>query len=174
MEVSKKHREEIKSILPTAKQQNFVDNAIESALKRIRKEKVRGDIEIYTDGGSRGNPGPSGGGFAIYKRGELIEKGSEYYGIKTNNQAEYLALRSALREAYKPLAEEPIQCFLDSKLVVEQMNGNFKVKSPNVKPLFEEIRRIADQFKSISFAYIPRAQNSVADRLANEAMDRKK
>lgn len=173
MEISKKHQTEITKLLPESKRQTFINQSLEAGLKELRQKKKGKTIEIFTDGGSRGNPGPSGGGFAVYQSGKLIQKGSEYYGEKTNNQAEYLALRSALREAYEQFSEENIGCFLDSKLVVEQMNGNFKVKSENVKPLFEEVRRIADQFKSITFSYIPRAQNKVADGLANEAMDRK-
>ena len=99
-------------------------------------------------------------------------KGSEFFGRQTNNQAEYLALRMALREAYDICQDCAINVFMDSQLVVEQMNGNYKVKSENVKPLYTEVRRIADQFKSFSIKYIPRLQNKKADGLANEAMDR--
>lgn len=130
-------------------------------------------IELYVDGGSRGNPGSSGGGFAIFQNGKLVDKGSEYFGHKTNNQAEYLALRAGLRKAYELFKESPLHCFMDSMLAVEQMNGNFKVKSENIKPLFQEVRRIADQFKDFSISHIPREKNSVADSLANQAMDRK-
>lgn len=166
-------QKKIEKLIPKKEQQTFLEEVIEEALKKKMPSKIEENIEIYTDGGSRGNPGPSGGGFAIYKGGKLVLKGSEYFGQKTNNQAEYLALRLALREAYEKFKEAKIQCFLDSKLAVEQMNGNFKVKSENVRPLFEEVRRIADQFKAFSIYHIPREQNKVADRLANEAMDKK-
>lgn len=177
MDLSPKHQKEIEALIPKKDQKRFVNEAIEKALKLRRGEKKtnsNSSIEIFTDGGSRGNPGPSGGGFAIYKQGTLIQKGSEYFGHKTNNQAEYLALRLALREAYESYGKGQIHCFLDSKLVVEQMNGNFKVKSENVRPLFEDVKRIASQFKSLKFSYIPRAQNKMADKMANEAMDRKR
>lgn len=129
--------------------------------------------EIYVDGGSRGNPGKAGGGFAIYENGRLVSKGSEYFGERTNNQAEYLALRLALRETYARMgATVDVECYMDSQLVVEQMNGNYKVKSENVRPLHEEVRRIADQFKSFRISHIPREKNGVADAMANEAMDR--
>lgn len=131
-------------------------------------------MEVYIDGGSRGNPGPSGGGFAVFLKGKVIAKGSKFFGEKTNNQAEYLALRLALRELYDKYGDgnADVNCFMDSKLVVEQMNGNYKVKSPNVKPLFQEVRRIADQFKSFSISHVPREENYLADSLANQAMDR--
>ena len=131
-------------------------------------------IEVYVDGGARGNPGPAGGGFAVYHNGKVVIKGSEYFGEKTNNQAEYLALRLALRELYDKFGngDLDVKCFMDSQLVVEQMNGNYKVKSANVKPLFQEVRRIADQFKSFSINHVPREENALADKLANQAMDR--
>ncbi|MFH0837639.1 MAG: ribonuclease HI family protein [Patescibacteria group bacterium] len=131
-------------------------------------------IEVYVDGGARGNPGPAGGGFAVFREGKVIDKGSEYFGEKTNNQAEYLALRLALSGIYEKFGDGDVEvnCFMDSQLVVEQMNGNYKVKSENVKPLFREVRRIADQFKGFTISHIPREENYLADKLANQAMDR--
>ncbi len=170
MKLSGENQKALDQLVPKEDQERFVNEVVHLVLKKKKAESAD-EIEIYTDGGSRGNPGPSGGGFAIYKAGKLVRKGSEFYGKKTNNQAEYLALRSALRDAYAHFKEHKIKCFLDSKLAVEQVNGNFKVKSPNVKPLFEEVRRIADQFDRFSIHHIPRNQNKVADQLANEAMD---
>ena len=170
MRISPKHQKEIEKLLPKTMWQGFLDEAIETALKKKKSEQST-VVEIYTDGGSRGNPGPAGGGFVAYKGGKVVLKGGEYFGEKTNNQAEYLALRLALRETYDQFPDAHVKCFLDSKLAVEQMNGNFKVKSENVRPLFEEVRRIADQFVSFSIQHIPRAQNKLADKLANEAMD---
>lgn len=128
-------------------------------------------IEVYVDGGARGNPGPAGGGFVIYKNGKLTKKGGEFFGVKTNNQAEYLALRLALRETYSHFENAPINCFMDSELVVRQMKGEYKVKNAALKPLFEEVRRIADQFKLFTINHIPREENYLADKLANQAMD---
>lgn len=132
------------------------------------------NLAVYIDGGSRGNPGPSGGGFAILKGGLLVHKGSQFFGFKTNNQAEYMALRLALNTVYQKLSdkETEVNCFMDSKLVVEQMNGNWKVKNANIKPLFQEARKIADQFKSFTISHVPREENGLADMLANQAMDR--
>ncbi len=130
-------------------------------------------IEVYIDGGSRGNPGPSGGGFAVFENGKVIDKGSEFFGEKTNNQAEYMALGIALQKVYDKYGDTgaEVKCFMDSKLAVEQMSGNWKVKSLNVKPLFQKAIRIADKFKSFSISHIPREENYLADDLANRAMD---
>lgn len=173
MEISKAQQKEIEKYIPKSEQEAFIKKALDIALKERVNSKTIDDkaIEIYTDGGSRGNPGPAGGGFVIYCDGKLKTKGSIYFGEKTNNQAEYLALREALREAYAKFKDCKIICYLDSKLAVEQMNGNYKVKSDNVRPLFQEVRRIADQFKNFSIHHIPRAENKEADQLANDAMD---
>lgn len=130
-------------------------------------------LTVYVDGGARNNPGPAGGGFVIFKDSKIAIKGSEYFGEKTNNQAEYMALRSALKKIYDSFgAQVEVNCFMDSKLAVEQINGNYKVKSDNIKPLFQGVKKIADQFKAFSINHIPREENKIADQLANQAMDR--
>jgi len=132
------------------------------------------NLAVYIDGGSRGNPGPSGGGFAVLRAGKLVHKGSQFFGFKTNNQAEYMALKLALLTVHEKFGdgETAVDCFMDSKLVVEQMIGNWKVKNANIKPLFQEARKIADQFKSFTISHVPREENGLADNLANQAMDR--
>ena len=172
MKISDKHIKLIDKLIPKKDQQKFLDNAINSALKNY-KDMHAEEIEIFVDGGSRGNPGISGGGFGIYRGGKLVHKGSEFFGKKTNNQAEYLALRLALREAYIEFPDLKIKCYMDSQLVVEQMNGNYKVKSDNVRPIFIEVQKIKDQLKGFSIQHISREQNQFADKLANEAMDRR-
>jgi len=163
----------IEQIIPKEEQEAFINSAIERGLEDYKADHAE-VIEVFIDGGARGNPGPAGGGFGIYRGGKLIEKGSEYFGEKTNNQAEYLALRLTLREAYDKFKDLKIHCYMDSQLVVEQMNGNYKVKSTDLRPIFEETRRIADQFKHFKIEHVRREQNQLADQLANEAMDRKK
>jgi ribonuclease HI len=130
-------------------------------------------LTLYVDGGSRGNPGPSGGGFAVYEGRTLVLKGSIYFGIKTNNQAEYGALVMALQGLIKHFPGASVDCRMDSQLVVEQVNGNYKVKSPNVKPLFEKVKTLLGDIPDFEISYIPREKNKKADSLANEAMDRK-
>jgi len=171
MKISVRHQKAIDKLIPKKDQQKFLDRAITNALEEFKAMNAE-TIEIFVDGGSRGNPGPAGGGFAVYSNGKLVLKGSEYFGEITNNQAEYLALRLALREVYDKFGDVKIKCYMDSQLVVEQMNGNYKVKSANIQPIFAEIQRITDQFKGFSIEHIKREQNKMADKLANEAMNK--
>ena len=130
-------------------------------------------LAVYIDGGSRGNPGPAGGGFAVFKNGKVLHRGSTFFGIQTNNQAEYMALLSALTfilESYGPNAQ--LDSFMDSQLAVEQMKGNYKVKSPNVKPLFQKAQALTKQLSDFTITHVPREENTLADQLANQAMDR--
>lgn len=127
---------------------------------------------IYTDGGARGNPGPAGIGAAIYDQAHRpVGEISEYLGVATNNQAEYRALIAALRRASELGAVE-LECYLDSELVVKQLNHEYKVKNKDLAPLFLTIHNLSLNFKKITYRHIPRERNKEADRLANEAMDR--
>jgi len=171
MEISKNLQKQLDDHIPEREQQAFIELAIKGHLNKHKAMNAE-IIEVYVDGGSRGNPGQAGGGFVAYRGGEKVVEGSEFYGEKTNNQAEYLALRTALREIYNRFPDVKIRCFMDSQLVVEQMKGNYKVKSENVRPLYDEVSRITGQFKAFSIEHIERAQNEYADKLANRAMDR--
>ncbi len=126
---------------------------------------------LYSDGGSRGNPGISGAGFVIYdNQGTCIARKAVPLGIATNNQAEYVAISEGLKHAltYKP---EEITCRLDSELIVKQMNGEYRVKDPILKQIYAEIKkRIAGTH--VSFHHIPREKNKEADKLSNDAMDK--
>jgi ribonuclease HI len=126
---------------------------------------------LRTDGGSRGNPGPAGAGIVIESAtGTLLAKGSKFLGKITNNQAEYHALILGLQAVarYQPLA---VQVFLDSELVVHQMNGRYQVKDAGLRPLYQQAKQLAAALPEVSFAAVPRSQNHRADALANEAMD---
>lgn len=163
---------------------------------------------IYTDGASRGNPGPASYGYAIYSEEgiELFKEGS-YLGINTNNFAEYSAVINALsrvREKQADLLAAPndailsdrnkaiseiipnkdekkiktdnlvnieIHIYADSQLVVEQLSGRYKIKSPNLFPLIQEIRKLEQFFTKVTYTHIPREKNKVADQMANEALD---
>ena len=127
---------------------------------------------IYTDGGARGNPGPAGIGAVILDdKKNLIAEISEYIGETTNNQAEYRAVVAAIKKA-KELGAMEIQFYLDSQLVVEQLNGNYKVKNKGLQPLFVSVYNDSLNFKKVAYNHIPREQNKEADKLANMAMDR--
>lgn len=129
-------------------------------------------IITFSDGGARGNPGPAGIGAVLYNEdNKKIAEISHYIGETTNNQAEYKALIAALRKAVELGAKEVIS-YLDSELVVKQLNREYKVKNAELAPLFLDIHNISLSFKKITFIHVPREKNKEADLLANEAMDR--
>jgi ribonuclease HI len=129
-------------------------------------------LVIYTDGGARGNPGPAGAGVVI-QDAEKIYEFKKYLGERqTNNWAEYEAVVLALDEAKKKgFAGRPIEIRMDSKLVVEQLSGNWKIKEPALKEQAAKVRALLADFPSSKFTYVPREQNKEADKLVNEAMD---
>ena len=129
------------------------------------------EIKIYTDGASRGNPGKSGAGAVIYQDDVILEQISKYLGIKTNNEAEYLAVLYSIRF----LIERKINSatfYCDSQLLVKQMNGEYKVKAKTIIPIYEEIKAISKNLE-LEFIWIRRELNTLADELANKAIDNK-
>jgi len=129
-------------------------------------------VVTFTDGGARGNPGPSALGVAIYdEAGKLISKHGEYLGEQTNNYAEYSALIYALKEA-KKLGAKKVTCKLDSELAVRQMNGQYRVKNEGLIPLFEQAKQLAATFEHITFSHVRREQNKMADKMVNVILDR--
>lgn len=127
---------------------------------------------LFSDGGARGNPGPAGIGFVIQnEEKEVIYEGSEFLGIKTNNQAEYAALLKGLDYLVQHKIDS-VHCYLDSELIVKQLNGEYKVKNSGLKPLYEKIVSLQKKhFKHITFSHIPRNKNKHADALVNKAID---
>jgi ribonuclease HI len=130
-------------------------------------------IVVYTDGGARGNPGPAGAGVVIQKDGATIAEVKQYLGeMRTNNWAEYEAVVIALGKLLEMnLRDSALEFRLDSQLVVEQLKGNWKIKEPGLKQQAAEVRGLLKDFGSVTFTYVPRAQNKEADRLVNEALD---
>lgn len=129
-------------------------------------------VLIEADGGSRGNPGPAGYGAVVKDAatGEVLAERKAFVGIVTNNVAEYSGLIAGLGAAAE-LGASIVDVRMDSKLVVEQMSGRWKIKHPSMQPLAAEARELAARFSRVHYQWIPRAENSYADRLANEAMD---
>ncbi|MFG3722249.1 bifunctional RNase H/acid phosphatase [Streptomyces massasporeus] len=127
---------------------------------------------VEADGGSRGNPGPAGYGAVVSDAatGETLRETAEYIGVATNNVAEYRGLLAGLRAAHALDPEATVHVRMDSKLVIEQMSGRWKIKHPDMKPLAAQAARIFPPGR-VTYEWIPRAQNKHADRLANEAMD---
>ena len=135
---------------------------------------------LYADGGARGNPGPAGAGAVVFDAiGKRVVEVSDYLGVATNNIAEY----EAVLRGIKALAGEfPADYFhtatltikMDSKLVIEQLKGAYKVKHPNLVPRYLETKNfLARHFTTVSFEHVPRERNKDADELANRAMDKK-
>ncbi len=134
---------------------------------------------LYADGGSRGNPGPAGAGAVVFDNlGKRVVEVADFLGVATNNIAEYEAVLRGLqklRDEYLPehLKESHVIIKMDSKLVIEQLKGNYKVKHPNLTPRYLEVKNIiARSFPSVEFVHVPRELNKDADALANKAMDR--
>ncbi|KKQ53419.1 MAG: Ribonuclease H [Candidatus Woesebacteria bacterium GW2011_GWB1_39_10b] len=136
-------------------------------------------LKIFTDGGARGNPGPGAAAFIAIKDGRIINKDSKYLGFTTNNEAEYhgviLALKWLLRSSLAASFTK-ISFFLDSELVTQQLEGNYKVKSENLKKLNLEVRVLVEKLetKDINFLSVAREKNKIADRLVNERLDENK
>ncbi|MEV4915828.1 bifunctional RNase H/acid phosphatase [Streptomyces tirandamycinicus] len=129
-------------------------------------------LVVEADGGSRGNPGPAGYGAVVRDAasGEPLVERAEYIGVATNNVAEYRGLIAGLKAARELDPEARVHARMDSKLVVEQMSGRWKIKHPDMKPLAAEAARIFPSGQ-VTYEWIPRERNKHADRLANEAMD---
>lgn len=133
-------------------------------------------LHIYTDGGARGNPGIAGFGLVIYDQNHhFIYQESKFLGIKTNNEAEYLALISALtwiKDNLASLNPEKVCFYSDSQLLVRQLQGSYRVKAPHLKNLYSTAKLLLNAINlPYSFQYISRESNSLADKLANQAMD---
>ena len=126
---------------------------------------------MFTDGASRGNPGPAGIGVVIEDENGMRLRGlHRWLGVTTNNEAEYHALIEGLR-AVKDWKPDRLEVYLDSKLVVEQMNGRYRIKAPELIPLHEKATGLLRQFPDVHVAHVDREKNRGADALANMAID---
>ncbi len=135
---------------------------------------MKGQVKIFCDGGSRGNPGKSAFAFIVEEDKKVIYSEAKYLGIQTNNFAEYSAVFSGLRwiKENKVLLKKEIVFILDSELVVKQINGAYKVKSKKLKEIYLEIRNILESFsQKIIFKYVSREENKAADFLLNRKLD---
>ena len=130
-------------------------------------------IIIHADGASRGNPGPAGAGALLYDPGGILKAQlSRYLGETTNNVAEYQALILGLQMAREQGATR-IQVLADSLLIVEQLKGSYRVKSPHLLPLWRQAKKELQYFEAHAISHVPRAENSLADGLANQGIDQK-
>lgn len=134
-------------------------------------DRVPKKVKLYSDGGSRGNPGPSASGYVLMDMNDkiLVDEGV-YMGVTTNNQVEYTALKLGLEAALK-LGVQEVDCYLDSLLVVNQMRGIFKIKNRDLWPVHDAIKELVTKFKKVHFTHVPREHNKLADAAVNRALD---
>jgi probable phosphoglycerate mutase len=128
------------------------------------------EVTVYTDGASRGNPGPAAIAFVVQVDGQTISEYGTRIGQATNNTAEYLALIRGL-EFVDGLGAKRVHIRSDSELMVRQMRGEYRVKHPDLIPLNEQAQVLARRFAAVTYTHVPRAENAEADRLCNEALD---
>jgi len=134
-------------------------------------ETSRITYKLFTDGGSRGNPGPSACGYVLFDMQEkIIEQDGLFLGVTTNNQAEYQSLKLGLEVALKHHAEV-VYCYMDSMLVINQMKGLYKVKNQDLFPLNTAVRDLVTKFSEVVFTYVPREYNRRADEMVNKILD---
>jgi ribonuclease HI/pterin-4a-carbinolamine dehydratase len=153
---------------------NKIDELIDATKSEVKtsSESINlKEAKLYTDGGSRGNPGPSAIGYAILDMDDqVVTSKGEYIGLTTNNQAEYQGLQAGL-DACKALNIREVHVYMDSLLVVNQMNGLFKVKNRDLWPIHQDIKDKLSQFSKVTFTHVPRELNKLADSLVNECLD---
>lgn len=174
----------LKELFPRQQDRNdFVSSLVKDALdnmehaydarQQTRDEVVMGGtLHLFSDGGSRGNPGQAAIGCLVKDTatGTVLGEVKEAIGIATNNVAEYKALIRGL-ELAEQFHPKSLVCHLDSELVVKQVTGQYKVKMATLQPLVEEILERSKSFTDISFIHIPRRENHLADALVNQALD---
>lgn len=130
-------------------------------------------IEVFCDGGARGNPGPAAYGFVVKAGGQTIKREGKTIGIATNNFAEYTAVIAALIWLAQDYGGEDLNFFLDSQLAVSQLSGLYKIKSARIRNLIFEIKALENQFGQVRYNHIPRDKNKEADKLVNLAFEQK-
>ncbi|MCW5211598.1 ribonuclease HI family protein [Desulfobulbus sp. TB] len=153
--------------------QNTVDSVTDFSLRPEPTIDSSLSCTLFTDGASRGNPGEAGAGSVLLdNNGQELAVRSLYLGQCTNNLAEYKALLLGVQSALE-LGCRKLEIFLDSQLIVRQIQGQYKVKHPTLKPLFFEVKELLSRVESWSVAHVPREQNKRADALANQGIDEK-
>lgn len=130
-------------------------------------------LRVYSDGAARGNPGLAGAGAVLVEpNGRVVERLGKFLGVQTNNYAEYMGLLLGLKRA-KDLGVQEVEVFADSELMIRQLNGTYQVKSPSLRPLYEEVLELLNQFGRFKLVHLPREMNAMADEMSNRAIDEK-
>jgi pterin-4a-carbinolamine dehydratase/ribonuclease HI len=129
------------------------------------------EVKVFTDGGSRGNPGPSAGAYVITDMADIVvKKNGKYLGITSNNMAEYHSLKGGL-EAATAMGARVVHVYMDSMLVINQMKGIYKIKNQELVPVHQAIRALLPSFEQVQFTHVPREYNKLADAEVNEILD---
>jgi len=137
---------------------------------RISSRDTASAASVYVDGASHGNPGPTGIGYRIMSpAGQVIEQGGEFIGFATSRVAEYYAMKNGIERAIRQ-GLKSARFFSDSLMVVNQLNGIFTIKNPDIIPIYDDIQKLLENFESVSFTHISRSENTVADTEANAAI----
>lgn len=137
----------------------------------VKKDLTITEVKLYTDGGSRGNPGPSATGYVITDMdNNVVTSAGKYLGITTNNQAEYQAVQQGLTAALG-LGAKTVHVYMDSLLVVNQMSGVFKIKNRELWPIHQAIKELVMRFSKVAFNHVPREMNKLADAEVNKILD---
>lgn len=158
-------------LLGIIQQEEITEKSLKDTSKNDVKSASKDEITIYSDGGSRGNPGPSAAGYVIVNgHNEVLAEGGEYLGITTNTQAEYHGVRVGLEKALE-LGLKEINFKIDSMLVVNQMNGIYKIKNRELWPINERIRDLVARFNKVKFTHVKRELNQLADGMVNKTLD---
>lgn len=158
-------------LLGIIQQEEITDKALAKTENSDAKITTELHAVLFTDGGSRGNPGPSAAGYVIYTAdGTQVEDGNEFLGITTNNVAEYHGLLLGLNRVAE-LGYKTVECKIDSMLVVNQMKGIYKIKNRELWPVHERIRILMDSFENVIFTHVTRNFNQKADSMVNKALD---
>jgi ribonuclease HI len=130
-------------------------------------------VRVYSDGAARGNPGPAGAGAVLVEpSGQVVDRLGKFLGVQTNNFAEYTGLILGLRRA-RDLNVREVEVFADSELMIRQLGGRYQVKSPSLRPLYEEALQLLNGFSRVKLVHVPREMNSAADEMSNRAIDEK-
>jgi len=158
-------------LLGISQQEELTEKVVEKTRLNDVNKSSEDAIVIYSDGGSRGNPGPSAAGYVVLNnRQEVIAEGGEYLGITTNNQAEYQGVRLGLEKAQE-LGFKKVDFKIDSMLVVNQMKGLYKIKNRELWPINERIRMLMTNFDRVTFTHVNRQFNQLADGMVNKTLD---
>lgn len=128
-------------------------------------------LRVYSDGAARGNPGLAGAGAVLVQpSGQVVDRIGKFLGVQTNNFAEYTGLLIGLRRA-RELGVKEVEVFADSELMIRQLGGRYQVKSPSLRPLYEEALKLMNDFTRVKLVHVPRAMNAAADEMSNRAID---